>query len=182
MKRSAHCRAPFVIGNKTLSEKSSPINIRRASVDEAEAIAAILYEAFAEYESLYTPEGFAATTPTAEQIQQRWSEGPVWVAVQNDRLVGTVAATPRGEALYIRSMALLPAARGQGIGRRLLNQAEDFAREQGYRQLLLSTISFLTHAIQLYEQSGFQQTSEGPQDWFGTPLITMVKPLNREGS
>ena len=45
-------------------------------------------ESFVEYEPLYTPRGFAATTPTSEQIQARMSEGPIWVAVQGDTIVG----------------------------------------------------------------------------------------------
>lgn len=153
--------------------------LRRASADEAEAIASVLHQAFVEYESLYTPEGFAATTPTAEQIRQRWNEGPVWVAVRQGRVCGTVAAIPGGETLYIRSMAILPEARGQGIGRLLLHEVEDYAHEQGCPQLLLSTITFLTPALRLYEQYGFQRSDDGPPHWFGTPLITMVKWVTR---
>lgn len=42
---------------------------------------------------------------------------------------------------------------------------------------VLSTTPFLARAIRLYEQSGFQPTTEGPSDLFGTPLFTMVKTL-----
>ncbi|MGH9427851.1 MAG: GNAT family N-acetyltransferase, partial [Terriglobia bacterium] len=55
-------------------------------------------------------------TPTSEQVQSRMMEGPVWIALHNDAVVGTASAVARGEALYIRSMAILPTARGQGIG------------------------------------------------------------------
>ena len=151
--------------------------IRLAVSAEAASIAAVLHQAFVEYVSLYTPEAFAATTPTTEYLQKRWGEGPVWVAVHNDLIVGTVGAVPKGEALYVRSMALLPAARGQGIGRLLLEQIERFAHERGDRQLFLSTTPFLIRAIRLYEQFGFQQSSDGPHDLFGTPLFTMVKIL-----
>jgi len=66
------------------------IRITLATLDQAPSIAAILQEAFREYEALYTPEAFAVTTPTAQQIPDRWDEGPVWVALQND-----VIAMPR---------------------------------------------------------------------------------------
>jgi GNAT superfamily N-acetyltransferase len=149
--------------------------IRLAVIAEAPIIASILVQAFREYESLYTPEAFAVTTPTSEQIQRRWNEGPVWVAVQLDRIVGTVAAVPRGESLYIRSMAILPSARGEGIGRGLLQEAERLAVAHGFQRMILSTTPFLTHAIRLYEQFGFHRVSEGPQDLFGTPLFTMSR-------
>jgi putative acetyltransferase len=153
------------------------ISIRLAQASEANAIASVILESFAEYEVRYTPEGFAATTPTADVIQRRLHEGPVWVAYQQGAVVGTVSAVSQGEACYIRSMAILPAARGQGIGRLLLQQAEDFAVAHGHTSLLLSTTPFLTRAIRLYEQAGFRRNDDGPHDLFGTSLFTMLKPL-----
>jgi ribosomal protein S18 acetylase RimI-like enzyme len=151
--------------------------IRRARIDESPTIASILHHAFAEYEPLYTPAAFTATTPTSDQIQKRWKEGPVWVAVQNVNFVGTVAAVPKHEGLYIRSMAVLPRTRGQGIAEQLLRVTESYAVAAQHRLLFLSTTPFLTSAIRLYERFGFRASDEGPHDLFGTSLFTMVKPL-----
>jgi len=101
------------------------------------------------------------------------------VVVQHDAMVGTVSAVPQANAVYIRSMAVLPAARGQGIAGRLLEAVERFAQAHGYKRLFLSTTPFLADAIRLYEKSGFQRTDDGPHDLFGTPLFTMVKTLDR---
>jgi len=49
--------------------------IRIATIEEAESIAAVLREAFMEFEPAYTPEAFAATTPTSDQPRARWDEG-----------------------------------------------------------------------------------------------------------
>jgi ribosomal protein S18 acetylase RimI-like enzyme len=159
-----------------MPEGISNIQIRMALEDTA-AIASVLYQSFAEYKPLYTDEAFAATAATSDQIQQRMSEGPVWVALQNETIVGTVSAVSKGHDLYIRGMAILPIARGQGIGELLLNEIESFARRQSYQRLLLSTTPFLTRAIRLYERTGFRRSSEGPHDLFGTPLFSMVKVL-----
>jgi putative acetyltransferase len=153
------------------------VQVRSASPEDAPAIASVLVAAFAEFEPAYTAQALAATTPTSEQISLRWNEGPVWVAVHDGAIVGTVAAVPKGERLYVRSMAVLPSARGQGIGGLLLRQVESFAAEGGYKTLFLSTTPFLTSAIGLYEHFGFKRTDEGPHDLFGTPLFTMVKNL-----
>jgi len=153
------------------------IQIRLAEGSDASSIAAVLHASFVEYESAYTPEAFAATTPTSERIQSRLSEGPVWVAALDGAIVGTVAASPRGEALYVRSMAVLPAARGHGIGALLFEQVERFAAAQGLTRLFLSTTPFLTRAIRLYERLGFERSAEGPHELFGTPLFTMVKTI-----
>jgi len=159
-------------------ENASGIQVRTAEISEAGSVASVLQQAFVEYESLYTPEAFAATTPTAEQLRGRWAEGPVWVALQDGTIVGTVAAVQRGDqGLYIRSMALLPAARGLGIGRSLLEVIEAFARSSDCRRLFLSTTPFLLRAIRLYEHFGFRRNDEGAKELYGTPLFTMVKTL-----
>jgi len=153
------------------------VEIKRATLEDVEAIALVLHESFAEFESLYTPAAFAATTPTSDQIRQRWSEGPVWVALQHGIMVGTVSAVPKPTGLYVRSMAVCPPARGQGVAGGLLKEVESVAIHDRHKRLFLSTTPFLTEAIHLYERFGFQRSDEGPQDLFGTPLFTMIKPL-----
>jgi len=152
------------------------MTIRLARIRDAEAISATLREAFAEFESLYTPAGFSATTPSKEQIEARFGEGPIWVAELAGKLVGTIAAVPRGTELYIRSMAVLPAARGQGVGTLLLNATEAFAVEHQYGRLVLDTTPFLLEAVRLYERYGFRRTGE-QSDLLGTPLAAMAKEL-----
>lgn len=152
-----------------------------AVLEDAPAIASVLAAAFAEYEPTYTPQALSATTPTSDQIKLRWDEGPVWVALDDNLIVGTLSAVPKGERLYVRSTGVLPTARGRGIGRLLLRQVESFASEGGYKSLFLSTTPFLDSAIELYERFGFRRTNEGPHDLFGTPLFTMVKDLESSG-
>ena len=80
-------------------------------------------------------------------------------------------------------MAILPAARGNKIGEKLLTQIEKFAIANRYERLLLSTTPFLDRAIHLYEKFGFRRNGEPPHDLFGTPLVTMakiIKPLRTE--
>ncbi|HEX8230097.1 MAG TPA: GNAT family N-acetyltransferase [Chloroflexia bacterium] len=161
-----------------MSTNKPDIEVRLAVPEDAPAIALVLAAAFAEFEPAYTPQAFSATTPTSEHILDRFHEGPVWVAVHEDCIVGTVAAVPRGERVYVRSMGVLPSARGKGIGGVLLRQVESFAAEGGYKSLFLSTTPFLAAAIALYEHFGFTRTSEGPHDLFGTSLFTMQKDLS----
>jgi GNAT superfamily N-acetyltransferase len=149
--------------------------IRRATIEEAADVADVLREAFEPYRRLYTAAAFAATTPTAADVQQRWNEGPVWVAVQDARIVGTVSAVPRGEALYMRSMAVRPSSRGSGCGRLLVEAVERYATANGHRTVVLSTTPFLHPAIALYERCGFSRTDAGPSDLAGTPLFAMAK-------
>ena len=160
-----------------MTDESPDIQIRRAAPADAEAVASVLRESFAEYRDSYTGEAFAATTPAGEQIRGRMDEGPVWVAVRGDVVVGTVSVVPRGESLYVRGMGVLPAARGQRLGEALLRRVEEFASARGHRRLYLSTTPFLARAIQLYERAGFRRCDDGPHELCGTPLFTMEKAL-----
>jgi len=155
------------------------MQLRLATPADAEAIASVLSKAFVQYEPLYTAEGFAATVPRPEQIERRINEGPVWVAVDDGSVVGTVSVVLKGEGLYVRGMAVDPVARGKSIGRKLLDCAEAFAAQNNCKYLFLSTTPFLERAIKLYEDYGFHRTPEGPDNLFGTPLFTMTKVVSQ---
>src|SRR5437868_15340621 len=83
--------APMKSHRINMRRNSPGIKIRAATLDDASSIASVLSESFAEYELSYTQEAFTATTPTSDQIQSRLDEGPVWVALHNDAIVGTVS-------------------------------------------------------------------------------------------
>lgn len=161
-----------------MAKEMPSIEIRLATPEDAHAVASLIYESFLEYRSNYTHQAFVATTPNSDELESRMNEGPVWIAVKDKTIVGTVSAVPRDEAIYIRGMAVLPSARGFHLGQLLLNQVESFASTHEYKRLTLSTTPFLLRAIRLYEQWGFRRTNEGPYHLSGTPLFTMVKDLN----
>lgn len=151
--------------------------IRRAGAADAVAVAEVLARAFAGYAPRYTPEALAATTPPPAVLRARMAEGPVWMAEHGGAAVGTVGAVRAGRGVYVRSMAVVPEAVGQGIGRKLLAAAEAFAAAEGAGRLFLSTTPFLDRAIRLYERAGFRRTAAGPHDLLGTPIFTMEKQL-----
>lgn len=103
------------------------VEIRRANPEDAAAIALVLYESFAEYKDLYTDGGFAATALDPERVLNRMLEGPMWTAWREGAVVGTVAAVGKDRSVYIRGMAVLPAARGLGVGTALLREVEGWA-------------------------------------------------------
>ena len=161
----------------SMTQSASEVQVRRATTDDAAWVVSVLRQAFAEYEPLYTEQGYVATTPGVREIAARMGEGPVWVAVYREQIVGTGSVVPKPEGIYIRGMAVIPSARGLGIGRRLLDEIQRFAIAQGCARLLLSTTPFLNTAIRLYEAFGFRRMNDGPHDLFGTPLFTMEKTV-----
>jgi hypothetical protein len=67
---------------------SSAFTVRRATANDASAIVSVLRDAFAPYEPQYTAEAFAATVPDSDVIRARCDEGPVWVALHGEPIVG----------------------------------------------------------------------------------------------
>ena len=152
--------------------------VRRARHADAPTAAFLLRVAFAEVAALYTPEALAFTLLDPEALRQRMDEGAVWLALLGDRVVGTVSAYSRPEGLHIRSMAVHPDARGHGVGRALLAEAERFGRARGHTRAFLRTTPFLRSAIALYSRRGFTLREGGERDLHGVPLFEMEKSLS----
>ncbi|SFD45334.1 putative acetyltransferase [Chitinophaga sp. CF118] len=62
----------------------------------------------------------------------------------------------------LQKMYLLPAFRGNGIARALIEKCLDFARTENYTHCYLETVSELQKAIKLYEYFGFKHL-DSPQ-------------------
>jgi putative acetyltransferase len=183
------CESPIIRYNfsrftelgRELARMRPSARIRRAVPADAADIASVLRQSFLEFEALYTPKGFAATTPDPEQVGSRMEEGPAWIALCEARIAGTASAVPEGEkGLYVRGVAVVPSMRGRGIAEALMNEVESFARQNGCARMFLTTTPFLTSAIRLYERFGFTRVPNSAADLFGTPLIKMEKNLDRE--
>jgi GNAT superfamily N-acetyltransferase len=71
-----------------------------------------------------------------------------------------------------------PSARGLGIGRRLVEECVRFARQVGYRKMVLWTQSELTAARKIYEHAGFHLVEEKPhRSWGRKDLVAEVWEL-----
>jgi GNAT superfamily N-acetyltransferase len=154
------------------------VKIRLAKTEDAPLIESLLIQSFAEFESFYTPEAFQATAVKSNEIIERMKEGPVWAAVENGKIIGTVSSVLRNGSLYIRGMAVHPEARARGIGELLLNEAEKHALAIKCSRLYLGTTKYLLSAIRLYERMGYRAV-EGVEDFYGMDLIIMEKYIDK---
>jgi putative acetyltransferase len=167
--------APNFLKKRTLDLDG--FSLRRATRQDAEAIARVLDASFAGYQAQYCAEAFRATVLEGAEIIARLEEGPTWVALCHEGVIGTVSAVTTSDGLYVRSMAVGPDVQGRGVGRALLYTVEAFAKQIELTRMYLSTTPFLFAAIALYERFGFRRSAAGPFDLFGTPLFTMSKDL-----
>ena len=92
-----------------------------------------------------------------------------WIAELDGRRVGCVYLVRHPEREGVAKLRLLlvePAARGLGIGRRLVAECSAFARDAGYRSITLWTSSVLESARRLYEAEGYRMVREEPEPLF----------------
>lgn len=152
------------------------VDVRRAQQGDAQAIHELLVAAFSSFRNQYTAGCFDATVLDADRVAKRMREGPVWVAVDGASIVGTVGAKIDSRGLYVRGMGVLPSARGQGIGDRLLAVCQRHAERLELPCMWLSTTTFLHASQRLYLRFGFLP-SRGPTDLHGTALVSFEKSL-----
>ena len=70
-----------------------------------------------------------------------------------------------------------------GIGQRLLETLEGYAKEHGLTKLFLYTTYVLPGARPLYERNGFYVLRETkPEEWFDMGGFEMEKDLSESGS
>jgi len=78
-----------------------------------------------------------------------------------DTLTGCVAVTVKGAALgYLGMLCVAPDLQSAGLGRRLLDAAEDHARAQGVAALEMTVINSRDALIAWYERRGYLRTGE----------------------
>jgi DNA-binding MarR family transcriptional regulator/GNAT superfamily N-acetyltransferase len=106
-----------------------------------------------------------------------WEKG--WIAEIDGERVGSVFVVRRSATVaQLRLLILTQAARGHGLGGRLVDECIAFARGKGYRKLTLWTQSNLLAARAIYQARGFQLVKSEPNEAYGQKLVSETWELN----
>lgn len=110
------------------------------------------------------------------------SREAAWIAKQGDRRVGCVfCVADDQDTAKLRILLVDPAARGRGLGGRLVDKCITFARRSGYKNLRLWTNHPLDAARRIYLSRGFRLVDETPHRSFGVDLIGQTYELELTG-
>jgi len=108
--------------------------------------------------------------------EPRWER--CWIAERDGAVVGSVFLVRQSRTTAkLRLLILDPSARGLGLGRRLTRACIRFAKEKGYRKMVLWTQSHLAAARAIYEGEGFRKISGQKHRSFGKRLVAEIWEL-----
>jgi len=150
--------------------------IRRASEAEAEEIARIINAAF-EIEREFR----RGERTSAQEIRASIARGEVLVAEEAGRLLGAIEVRIDGATGYFGMLAVEANVRRGGIGRALVEAAEDRCRRAGCTVMTMSTGEERAELIPYYRKMGYGLTlveaSSSPAFKRPIRVVHMAKPL-----
>lgn len=142
------------------------MRIREATAADGDAIRTIVKATLAEFGFPVESSGIDADLANVPESYQ--SLGGVFRVIEDESgsIVGCGGLYPVDEeSVELRKMYFRPEIRGQGLGRRLLDDLVGEARRREFHRIELETASNLETAIALYQRAGFVET-EGPKHSF----------------
>ncbi|CAH7131401.1 N-acetyltransferase family 8 member 2 [Phodopus roborovskii] len=104
------------------------------------------------------------------------ARGSFWVAESGGLVVGIVGCLPVKDAppgrkqLQLFRLSVSSQHRGQGIAKALVRTVLQFARDQGYSDVVLETSIVQYSALALYQAMGFRKT----QEYFGSAVTRLM--------
>ena len=95
-----------------------------------------------------------------------------WIAERNTARVGAVMIVKHSDTVAkLRLLHVERAARGLGVGKRLVDECIRFSRAAGYEKITLWTQANLLAARHLYRTAGFTCVAQEPHHRFGKDLV-----------
>lgn len=175
---------------------TSNITIRRlAARDSFAALTDLLHRAYAPLAAQGL--NFTAATQAAATTRRRAAEGQCFVAATGRELVGAItvcgpydvetapwtAEVPwfrERHTAHFHQIAVDPAYQGQGLGRRLVQVCEDWARKGGFRRMALDTAEPATQLRAMYRRLGYADV--GQVQWTGKHYRSVIMQRNLDRS
>ena len=148
------------------------VRLREAGAADAPVLAWLLREAFEEYRGKLDPPS-SAHGKTAEAVLRELEGGGALLAEVEGAPVGCVFFHPREDHLYLDRLAVLPAHRGAGVARALMEAVE--ARATG--PVRLSVRCALTEQQAYYARRGYTFHAYGTHAGYAQPTFRVLQKV-----
>ena len=158
------------------SDRDAEIQLLPVSPADAGEILTVQRAAFVSEALIYGDPDMPPLVQTLEELEAELHDADGWVARIDGRLVGAIRTRESDGMLLIGRIAIAPDVQGSGIGRRLLEAAEQASTA---KEAELFTGSLSEANIRLYERCGYAEArriDEGD----GTAQVFMTKQLRQD--
>lgn len=157
----------------------APSDVAIATISDADAgeVLTLQRAAFVSEAQIYGSADMPPLTQTLAEVEAELRSGDGLTARLNGRLVGAIRYVEDDGVLLIGRIAIAPDMQGEGIGRTLLEAAEEASSA---RVAELFTGSLSEANIRLYEACGYREAERVPQG-DGTDQVFLRKPLDQVG-
>jgi GNAT superfamily N-acetyltransferase len=157
---------------------SDEIKIRWEAARDVDAIVRVINVAFRAAESFFV-EGDRIS---AETLRPMLEKGNFLLAEDARGLAGCVFIELRGERAYFGLLAVDPGRQHRGLGRRLIDAAENHARAAGCRAMDIRIVSVRAELPPFYQRLGYVETGTAPfpeevKSKMPCHFVLMSKPL-----
>ncbi len=146
---------------------------RIATSEDRPAVEAIVRAAYSPYVSRIGRE----PGPMLDDYGALIHEGRVHVMERSGGVIGILVLIPEKDAMLLDNVAVAPDAQGSGVGRAMLEFAEEAAIGAGYGTLRLYTNEAMTENIELYSRIGYSETHRAEEK--GLRRVYMAKEVGR---
>jgi ribosomal protein S18 acetylase RimI-like enzyme len=147
--------------------------------DRWEDLLRLIQESFAYMDGVIDPPS-SAQKLTADNLREKAKDEAGFAAVIDDELAGCVFIKEKDDRFYLGKLAVAPAFEGQGIGRKLVEKAEQLAVACGKPVMELQTRIELTRNHAVFEKLGYRKVAETAHPGFTrTTSVTMRKEIKR---
>ncbi len=140
------------------ASRAGELRIRRAARDDVAALTRLINAAFTVEQV-----AFDGDRVDAQGVRGYMKSGTFLLAEDAAGLVGCVYIEAWGERSYLGLLSVEPKRQGSGLGRKLMAEAENFARAAGCRAMDLRVISpRAERLLPFYLRLGYRETGTRP--------------------
>ncbi len=160
------------------------MNVRMATLNDAESICEVLKQAFSIYETENYPlEAVKTAIVPLSEIRKRIKKECVLVAEQRGIVVGTVTGLMQHKSMYVCSLAVLPECQNLGVATKLLMKIEGLAKNLECNKLWLCAVpKIMEKAIGLYEKLGYEREGFLKKHFYGEDFLLLSKLIGEDHS
>lgn len=162
------------------SKQMTAIRIRSANENDIPGIHMVISKGFWGLQRRgYSKKAIEAAIPSRSAIQQRLllPKTVVFVAANEDQIIGTVTGSEKFEHFHVQSFAVDPRFQGHRVGYSLMTELEKSARQFNCKKLFVQTAWAMFEAIKLYLKLDFELEGYHPRHFFGEVLLSFGKIL-----